>query len=137
MGLTQRQAACLASIRTYIAAHGRSPTYAEIAAALGGGSKSTVTRLLRALKQRGRIDFTRCASRSITLRADPACDGGWSGWGLPADLQARLDALCAQTGDDPASVIADAVALHIDAFDEADDADMLALFGAAFDGGAS
>ena len=44
MGLTRRQADCLAVIKSHIAERGSSPSYSEIAAALGGRSLSTVTR---------------------------------------------------------------------------------------------
>ena len=121
MGLTRRQADCLAAIKAHIAERGISPSYHEIAAALGVRSLSTVNRLLRALKQRGHINFIPTAARSITLRRPDAAQP------LPASLQARLDALCAQTGDDPVSIIHDAVDLFLDQYEaaEVEDADML------------
>ena len=72
MGLTRRQADCLAAIKAHIAERGSSPSYHEIAATLGVRSLSTVTRLLCALKQRGHINFIPTAARSITLRRPDA-----------------------------------------------------------------
>ena len=132
MGLTRRQADCLAAIKSHIAERGSSPSYSKIAAALGVRSLSTVNRLLRALKQRGHIDFIPRAARSIALRA---AGEKQSTAALPAALQARLDALCAETGDVPASVIADAVDLFLDQY-EAVSREELEICDAAFDGGA-
>lgn len=167
MGLTRRQADCLAIIRAYIAEHGCSPSYAELMGALGCRSKSTVARLLDGLKVRGHVDWTPRVERTLTLveRRAPSS--------LSPDLQNRLACFCAEHGEEVEDVIADAVLLHLDAFDtprlphvpllrcdecdngidagwthcpfcgaqarnEGDeDAEALAIFGAAFDGGAS
>lgn len=164
MGLTRRQAECLAAIRSYVAAHGCSPSYSDLCRALDLRSKSDIHWLLLKLQERGYVQWTPRQGRSLRLTApctgaahpppracagegdhpqaslrslrELGCMDGGGGVTLPPALAARLAAHCAETGDDPAAVIADAVLLHLDAVESntVDDAEALAMFGAAFDG---
>jgi len=54
-------------IERYIAKKGYSPSYEEMRAGVGIGSKSNVARLLDALEERGRIRRHRDRARSIEL----------------------------------------------------------------------
>jgi len=60
MILTPKMSQCLEFIRTYNAAHKRTPTYREIAKALEENSVSRAFRLVNALVARGYIKRTRC-----------------------------------------------------------------------------
>jgi repressor LexA len=111
MGLTAKQRAALDFIAAYIAQHRVPPTLAEIRDHLGCRSKSQVHALLAALKERGHIDFLARRARSITLIEH---DSGAATAFLPPRLRAGLAAFCAQHGEAPLSVIAAAVALHLD-----------------------
>lgn len=55
-GLTKQQSIALAFIRRHCAEHGFSPSYQEIAQALGLKSRSGVHRLVAALEERGFIN---------------------------------------------------------------------------------
>lgn len=149
MGLTPRQAECLTAIRSYIAKHGYSPSYADLQQALGCASKSNVVVILRGLQARGHVQWTPYATRSLRLttpcplpdpppRAGEGAEHSEAGGGalLPPDLQERLTRFCAARGEAEHDVIADAVLLHLDALesDGVEDADALAMFAAAFDG---
>lgn len=70
-GLTRMQSRALAYIECYIAQHGISPTYDEIAAELGLASKSGVNRLVTGLVQRGRIRKLAGRARGIELVGGP------------------------------------------------------------------
>ena len=67
MGLTQRQSECLSAIRSYVDETGRSPSFGEIAEAIGTSSKSRVTELLLALEERGAIRRLPNRARSIEV----------------------------------------------------------------------
>ncbi len=69
-GLTRRQRDLLAYLRSHIAANGQAPSYAEMAAAIGLKSKSSVVQLVRGLAERGHLSFLKNRARSISL-ADP------------------------------------------------------------------
>jgi SOS-response transcriptional repressor LexA len=62
MALTPRMTECLQVIRTYTAAHGRTPTYREIAAAMNLKSSGPVVRLVDCLVARGYVKRTKRAS---------------------------------------------------------------------------
>lgn len=66
-GLTVMQSRTLAFIRTFVSEHQYSPTYDEIAAALGLASKSGVYRLVTALEERGRVRKWPDRARSIEI----------------------------------------------------------------------
>lgn len=69
-GMTKRQQEALAFIRAYLAKNeGVSPSFDEIMAALGLGSKAGVFRIVSGLQRRGFIDRTYGAARSIVLVA--------------------------------------------------------------------
>lgn len=72
IGLTQRQQDLLHFIDRYQrASDGVSPSFAEMAEAIGNTSKAGVTRLLDALEERGRIRRLSNRARAIEL-LDPA-----------------------------------------------------------------
>lgn len=105
-GLTPRQLQALDFVRGAIARDPWPPSVREVAAALGTGV-SSAQRLLTELRRRGHIDWIPGARRSLRLAGTvPLFPEG--------PLAARLDRHCAATGDRPADVIADAVALHLD-----------------------
>lgn len=65
--MTRQQKHALDFIRAFLAEHEFSPTYAEVAAALGLMSKGGVWRLLHALELQGFIAIVPHVARSITL----------------------------------------------------------------------
>lgn len=67
MGLTTKQAQCLAIIKGAIAATGRAPTFQEIVEGLGGRSRGNAQRLLLALEERGRIKRIPGRARAIEV----------------------------------------------------------------------
>lgn len=75
MGLTPRQADCLAVIRAAIAERGVPPSYDGMAAALGIRSKSGVHRLVEALVVRGYVRRLPHLARSLSL-VEPHMRGG-------------------------------------------------------------
>jgi len=66
-GLTQRQQACLSSIRDHVERTGVPPSYDEMRVALDVASKATVHRLVKALEERGHITRLVYHARSIAL----------------------------------------------------------------------
>lgn len=114
-GVTARQQDCLTFIRTYIATHGLSPSYQEIADAMGYTSKGPIKALIDGLVERGRITVMRYRERSIAIVDNGnavVTDAGTIQ--LPASLHAALMAFCAEHDETPQAVVADAVALHLD-----------------------
>jgi SOS-response transcriptional repressor LexA len=107
-GLTSVQARVWHSTAALISQLGRSPTVREVASAADLSPSATYCNLVR-LKARGWINWTE--GRECTIRLTPRAPEAFH---LPDALKARLEALCAQTGDDPLNVICDAIALHID-----------------------
>ena len=66
--MTPRMAQCLAFVRAYAAAHeGVSPSFAEIATALGLNSKSGVARIIDMLEERGLILRLKKRARGIQI----------------------------------------------------------------------
>lgn len=113
VGLTRRQLDYLTFIKAYIAQHGIAPTYSEIAMAMNTRTKGRIHEVLTALMERGHIIFKARTTRSIVVVPDAG-----SLYGLPSELQRRLSDHCAANGEDPAAVVADAVALHLDELGE-------------------
>lgn len=107
-GLTACQAHALDVIKGLINGTGRSPSIREIVRALGIGSYGRAQELVNALVERGHLDRIPNRARTLTIRSPD------DGVRLPPDLQRTLTAYCAANGEDPASVVADAVALHLD-----------------------
>lgn len=66
-GLTRIQAVVLGVIERYVAAHGFSPSYQDIAAASGLASRGSVNRVVCVLRERGFINFHPGRSRSISI----------------------------------------------------------------------
>ena len=98
MGLTPRQADCLAFIRKRLEADGVAPSYGEIAAHLRI-VKSNVHRMVHALEERGHIRLIRNRERSIALVAD----------GVTKPMEAGLALLSRFTGKSRDQLVAQAV----------------------------
>jgi len=114
-GLTAKQQDAFDAILAHQAEHGLTPTIAELAAALGVSSKSTAVRLILALEERGYIVRMPFRARSIAVIDADALPKR----GMTVELRAKLLAYCRSRGEKPADVIADAVALFLDAEDGA------------------
>ena len=56
--MTKRQSECLAFIKQFWEDHGYAPKFEHIRIALGLKSKSSVHRLIHALRERGLVEFT-------------------------------------------------------------------------------
>lgn len=67
LGVTRRQNAVLAFVTKYCEEHGHSPSYQEIADAVGIASKSGVKRLVDGLVARGRLEMLPRRARSMTV----------------------------------------------------------------------
>lgn len=67
VGLTRRMAQVVLLIRSYEAANGISPSYDELAEAMGYQSKSQVHRLIHSLIDRGYIEHLPGCARSLRL----------------------------------------------------------------------
>lgn len=114
-GLTPRQRDCLRAIETHIAAHGVSPTYDELRAALGYRSKGNVSGLVLALRERGHIEYLPRKDRSIrVLTHHTRAEAPAAAFTLPPKVALSLAAFCAAHDENPADVVADAVTLFID-----------------------
>jgi repressor LexA len=72
LGLTKRQSECFEFIRSYIAEHSFSPSYQEIATALGLVSKGRVHALIHELAARGHLSMEGKKGRAIVLSDDPS-----------------------------------------------------------------
>ena len=109
MGLTPTLARTLAAIEAMTKELGCAPSFDELAARLGIRSKGAVYRHIKALRERGHVDFMPQKSRSLVV-----LDGD----DLPPQVRAQLARHCAATGERPGDVIADALALHFDALEQ-------------------
>ena len=105
-GLMPRQRETLEFIVAYQAERGLSPSFSEIAKAVGVG-KSRIHYLILGLWRRGYVDFKPGRWRSIIVLEQPT-------FTLPPDTLAKLYAFCQATKENPADVVADAVTLHLD-----------------------
>lgn len=107
LGLTPRQRDALAYIADYTNSRGYSPSYLEIGAALGLGSKSGVHRLIIQLEGRGHIrrDPNRCRSIDVAT--------GVRDVALGLELDADLCAAARDLGISPESLIARAVEVYL------------------------
>lgn len=99
MGLTQRQAECLAFVRSRISEHGSPPSYEEIQNVLGLSSKSGVFRLVEALVSRGHLIKIPSAPRSLAL-----ADGA-----ISTSAEAGLAFLAKVTGKSRDQLVAQAI----------------------------
>jgi SOS-response transcriptional repressor LexA len=109
-GLTNRQRDCFDFIERYISENRQSPSRRDIASALNLASLGRVNEMLAGLSERGWITVMPHKARSIAIIPDVRP----TGYILPPDLDARLRQHCAGTKEDPAAVLADAVALFFD-----------------------
>jgi repressor LexA len=66
-GTTARQARVLSFIQSYRADKGYSPSYQDIADAVGISSRSGVKRVIDALVERGHLETLPCRARAIVL----------------------------------------------------------------------
>lgn len=66
-GVTARQARVLSFIQSYRTEKGYSPSYQDIADAVGISSRSGVKRVIDALVERGHLETLPCRARSIVL----------------------------------------------------------------------
>ena len=108
-GLTRVQARTLDFIETYAREHnGVSPSYVEIAAAIGVKGKSGVNRIVVALEARGAIHRLAGRNRNIALGRSPQALVR-----LPDELHERLQRFCRTRGKSIEFVLADAVTLHL------------------------
>jgi SOS-response transcriptional repressor LexA len=106
-GITPRQSEALAFIRTFIDDKGWSPSFEEIAAALGLRSKGSVHRLVAGLAERGVITFSTYRQRSIEIVVQPRPPEGIDF--LPHELAVWVRVLAARTGVKPLEVITECV----------------------------
>jgi SOS-response transcriptional repressor LexA len=111
VGLTERQHDCFLVIQQHIHNFRHAPTSREIARIMGLKSPGRVHHLLVALQERGWITFLPCKPRSIALVPRPVPEAFFK---LPPDVEAKLLKHCCATGEDPADVLTDAVALFLD-----------------------
>ncbi|MET4206887.1 hypothetical protein [Bradyrhizobium sp. LA2.1] len=113
IGLTTTQREFLEGIERHIEQHRQPPSYREIAKMFGFKSTGRVTEVLRGLQERGWITFLPGRARSITVldKASPRTGG----YELPLALDAQLRRYCTDMGEKPDDVVADAVALLLDA----------------------
>lgn len=108
-GLTPAQQAGYRALIALMGELGRAPTIRELQARMGQKSLTGPHRLLRQLQDRGWINWTK--GKNQTIRLTPRAPEALV---LPERLKARLESLCAATGDDPYDVVCDAIALHLD-----------------------
>lgn len=110
LGLTPRMLDCLNAIKAHIARYGAAPAYTDLMVALDVRSKGTINRLVYALQARGWIIFREGLNRTIAIVPDAVTRP----YTLPAEVEAKLLRHCCATNEDPADVLADAVALFLD-----------------------
>lgn len=116
-GLTPRERDCLAAICDYVSRTGTAPAYSELGALLGLSSKSGVYRLVEGLEQRGWIRKLRNKARSIEIVSRVNAASGVTmdvEKMVPRRTLAALHAHCQRTGEQPADVVADAIAMFLD-----------------------
>jgi repressor LexA len=89
MGLTERQAATLSFIRSYIGACGVSPSFDEIAGALGIRSRGVAHGLVQQLERRGAIRRLSHKARSIEIIRDADTLAKVSDAALLAEVERR------------------------------------------------
>jgi repressor LexA len=97
ISVTRRQRQCLDFIARYEATRGIAPSFEEMRAALGLGSKSQVHRLVTALEARGRL--RRLPGRARALEVVRPAAGAWllgEGPALSAALAAAVRARLAR-----------------------------------------
>lgn len=114
VGLTRRMQDCLQVIDQYIREHGHAPSHDDIRLALNLKAKSGVVRLVDSLEERGWIKRGHNLTRSISIVASNENTGAPPQYGLPPVTQELLERFCAANGEDPAAIVADAVALFLD-----------------------
>ena len=115
-GLTPRDRQALDFIRAYGDEHGQSPTFQQIATALGMRSKSNISRIVDALVERGHLRRKPNKHRSLMpveqglRQVAPAFVAA-----LPDDLRRRLQAYCGRNRRTEIEVLVLALRLGLDA----------------------
>lgn len=109
VGLTRRQRDLLAFIKRHTDQHGSSPSYEEMARAVGMASKSGIHRLLTGLEVRGRIERWPGHPRSVRLVSPDALPPHR----FPADVQAALEAHARSQGVPPEVIVREAVRAYV------------------------
>lgn len=112
VGLTEAMAKALAAFNVFVAANGRPPSVAQMAEALRT-SNGNAARLVDCLIERGSL--VRIAGNNRTSQLG---FGGGILVGIPAETAAQLAAFALKSGDSVSSIVADAIALHIDALED-------------------
>jgi SOS-response transcriptional repressor LexA len=72
VGMTARQLHLMVFVQSYIAEHGYSPNYSEIAAGIQLASRGNIARLIYALEQRGYVRRLPRQARSLMLSDEGA-----------------------------------------------------------------
>jgi repressor LexA len=67
LGLTKKAHELKMFLIAHIGVHGESPSYAQMALAIGIRSKSGIVRLVRELEERGHVSFAPGRARSIAV----------------------------------------------------------------------
>lgn len=106
IGLTEHQRRAYEAIIVFVAHHGVLPSAQTLAHELDC-SKSNAWQLIAALHERGYI--TRSGRGGLSLGS------GGVNVVIPADVAAKLAAFCKANDESVSAVVADAIALHLDA----------------------
>lgn len=112
MGLTQRMKDALDAVTKHVALHGSMPSRRQLASEIGC-NPNNAQRLIKSLIERGELN-------SMTA-GGPLTGFGHSGIAVfvPHHLMSHLADFCASRGETIQSVVADAIALHLDELDGA------------------
>lgn len=111
MGLTPRMKAALNAITEFVARHGAMPSRSLLAQSLGC-NRNNANRLIASLVERGEVHST-------------APGGPLAGFGsvgvavlVPPHIAAQLASFCAGRDERVSAVVADAITLHLDQFEQ-------------------
>lgn len=111
VGVTSREQEALMFIRTYIAKHRSSPSFSEIAVALGYKSKSAAFRIVEALTDRGHLRHMARRARSLALVES----GGdvIDGLGLAPEVRDALVRLAKEQNVNPLVIVREATRAYV------------------------
>ena len=109
VGLTARQDQALAFVKAFIRDKNQSPVLQEIGDALGIKGRGAVHGIMRGLRERGYVRWTKGRQRSLVVL--PEAPGAFV---LPPDIHADLARWCAAHDELAADVVEDAVRLHLE-----------------------
>lgn len=109
VGLTPKQRDLLTFIEQHVTlTDGVPPSFDEMREAVGLRSKSSISRLLDALEERGHVRRLFNRARAIELTSEPA------GLDLPAPMQARIRNLADRAGTTPHAFLSAVLDAHGD-----------------------